>query len=63
MWIRTKTVPAWYVHEIRGVCYVSWVSSIDKGQAAVFPEDSAKGWANILSKMSGFDLEIIKPFA
>ncbi|GAG90803.1 unnamed protein product [marine sediment metagenome] len=63
MWIRTKTVPAWYIHEIRGVCYVSWVSSIDKGQAAVFPEEYAIKWAEILSETTGFDLEIIKPFA
>ncbi len=62
MWIRTKTVLPWYIHKIKGICYVSWVSSADKGHAACFPEDSAEAWAEILSEMTGLKLEIIKPF-
>jgi hypothetical protein len=62
MWLRTNTVPKWYVHEIRGACYISWVSSADKANALVFSENSVKKWAETLSEMTGFDLEIVKPF-
>jgi len=63
MWLRTKTTPTWYIHELRGVCYVSWVSQQDKSQALIFSEDGIEKWADILSEMTGFKLEIIKPFA
>ena len=62
MWLRTKTNPSWYIHEIRGACYVSWVSVKDKAEAQTFSADSVKDWAKVLSKMTGFDLEIVKPF-
>lgn len=61
MWLRTKTVPVWYIHELRGACYVSWVSSTDKAEAMVF-STNAEEWCKVLSEITGFDLEIVKPF-
>ena len=63
MWIRTKTKPTWYIHELRGVCYVSWVSLMDKGHASYFPKDDIEKWIEVLSKMTGLDLEGEIPFA
>jgi len=66
-WLRTKTHPRWYIHELKGACYVSWVSEADKAQALSFSNDSVEKWAKTLSEalsdITGFELEIIEPFA
>ena len=60
MWIRTKTNPAFYIHEIRGVIYISWVSEKDKTRALPFPLTDADRWRDILSEMTELNLEIVK---
>ena len=62
MWIRTKAEPHWYIHEIRGACYVSWVSQKDRDQALTFPQVSVETWVRVLSEMSHFELEFIRPY-
>jgi len=61
MWLRTKD-SKWYICELRGVCFVTWVSDKDKGNAASFPEYDVQKWISILSEMTGFALEAVKPF-
>jgi len=61
MWIRTED--GWYVHELRGACFVTWVTAADKANAAYFPEKDIDGWIELLSKMVGIPLEAVAPFA
>ena len=59
MWIKTKD--GWYLHEVRGVCFVSWVSEKDKANATVFPKDKIDGWLILMSDLSGKDLIAVEP--
>lgn len=59
MHIRTKTKPAFYVHEIRGVVFISWVLEKDRVEAMVFPSTNVDRWRDILSEMAEVDLEVI----
>jgi len=61
MWIRTKC-GGWYVYELRGVNFVSWVSVEDKGLAGCFPPEKAMDWVRILEDMTGKKLEAVQPF-
>ena len=60
MWLRTKD-KQWYVHELRGVCYISWVSAKDKANAAVFPKFEVDDWVEVISSLAGFELEAVEP--
>lgn len=51
-----------FVYELRGVCFLTWVSSKDKGYAAVFPKHEIEKWVSILSDMAGDDLTAIEPY-
>lgn len=59
MWIRTKD--GWYVHEIRGACFISWVSSADKTSAGVFPTNRIVEFLTFLSDWTGKELEAVEP--
>lgn len=60
MWIRTKQ--GWYVCELRGVCFVTWVNTQDKANAAVFPKDKIDEWVKVISDMTSESLEAVEPF-
>ena len=61
MWlIRTETEPVFYIHEIRGAVYVSWVSAKNKNEALLFPSITISSWRDVLSEMTGFDLNIVR---
>lgn len=51
-----KTIEGWYVHEIRGACYVSWVSEKDKDEALKFPLEGSGLWMELLSTWTGKSL-------
>lgn len=61
MWIRTKD-GKWYICELRGVVFVSWVNERDRGHAAIFPEKDIDEWVKILGRMTGEDLEAVSPW-
>lgn len=60
MWIRT--LDGWYVCEIRGVVFVTWVSEKDKAHAAQFPEDKITEWVDLLESSTGKKLQTVAPF-
>ncbi len=51
--------PRWYVAELRGVVYITWVSGKDKRHALQFPEQKIKKWIELIEGMTGFVLESI----
>jgi hypothetical protein len=61
MWLRTIDAK-WYIHELRGACYVSWVSAKDKANSAIFPKGEISKWKELLSEMTGLDIEAVEPF-
>ena len=63
MWIRTKTIPAWYIAELRGVCYITWVSEKDKAHATIFPVEKIGEWIDVVDDLTGFNNEAVRPFA
>jgi len=54
VWLKTKT--GWYVHEIRGVCFLSFVAAKDRSQAARFPAEKSDDWQRLLSNMAEQEL-------
>lgn len=54
--MRIRSKEGWYVAELRGVCYVTWVSLEDRAHAAIFPDEGADKWVALLSDMTGKDL-------
>jgi len=60
--LRTRQEPRFYVHELRGVCYVSFVSERDKAYAACFPTDKtpADAWRKVVESVSGCALEAVE---
>jgi len=61
VWIRTKD-GNWYIFELRGVCFVSWVNKKDKDKALVFPEKEVQKWISIITERTDFELECIHTF-
>jgi len=55
VWLKMKYSPM-YIHQIRGVCFISWVLAKDKNEALKFPFKDASSWILTLKKMSGEDL-------
>ena len=62
MWIRTKD--GWYIKELRGVNYVTWVSAKDKAHAATFgdTETEVAKCLELLTGQTGLELETVQPF-
>ena len=60
MWIRNKA--GFYVCELRGVCFITWVKAQDKAHSAVFPKDNIDEWVRVVSKMAGEPLEAVELF-
>lgn len=60
MWIRTKD-GNFYVHEIRGAIYISWVSKADKANSAFFPKDKIDQWLKLIADSTELELEAIEP--
>ena len=54
----TGVSPSWYVCEIRGAVFLSWVAERDRSHALRFPADTAWAWRETLEKMCGFNLTI-----
>lgn len=50
-----------YVHELRGVVFVSWVSKAHRKKACQFPADKADQWVRIISEMTGVDCVATSP--
>jgi hypothetical protein len=44
-----------FVHEVRGVVFVTWVSRKDKEEAMRFPTGNAADWAKLISDMTGVE--------
>ena len=61
MWLKNKA--GYYVAEIHGVNYVTWVSERNKSHAAVFPEYLLSWWMEIVGKMTGEVVESVRPTA
>lgn len=59
MWIQTLD-GKWYLCEVRGVVFLTWVNEADKAQAAVFPEHAVQEWLAIAQKMSGLQLQAVR---
>lgn len=56
--IRTKSAPHWYVHQLRGVVFLTWVSEQDRTRAIDFSHYGTKEqWVPVLSDIAGFELE------
>jgi len=51
----------YFVAEIHGVNYVTWVSERHKSHAAVFPEYLLSWWIEIINKMTGEVVEAVLP--
>lgn len=48
-----KTIQGLYIHEIRGTCYISWVTENDKENALKFPSVDINDWVKLLSSWTG----------
>jgi hypothetical protein len=59
MWIRTKD-KKWYICELCGVNYVTWVTKQDILFALIFPADKIDDWVMIMESMTGKKLEKVK---
>lgn len=44
-----------FVHELRGVVFVTWVSIEHIKYALKFPKDKASDWASLIEEMTGVD--------
>ncbi len=54
-----KTNSGFYVCEIRGAVFVTWVSETDKSHAQPFENDDAKKWQEFTYKTTGVDTKIV----
>jgi hypothetical protein len=45
-----------YVHEIRGVVYVSWVAEKDRPHACMFPNNKRAEWIKVMESTTGCKL-------
>ena len=44
-----------YVHELRGVVFITWVAKQHKEKALQFPADKAADWVKLISEMTGVE--------
>lgn len=61
MWVMNNS--GWFVCELRGVCFLTWVKEKDNANAAVFPKAEIHRWVSILSEMAGEELVAIDPYS
>jgi len=54
--IRTSEINPFYVYELRGVCFLTWVNEVDISQAMIFPKEEIKKWVDVLSSFAKSDL-------
>lgn len=47
-----------FVHEVRGVNYVTWVSHENRREAMLFPGDKASEWLSIIEGMAKVECTI-----
>lgn len=59
MVIRTKAKPRFYVQALRGVCFVTWVSEEDRGEALQIKDDKADDWKRLIEDWQGIELEVV----
>jgi hypothetical protein len=57
--IRTKSEPHFYIHELRGVVYLSWVSENDVAKSCIFPYEKINKWVDIIQDQAGFEVEAV----
>lgn len=60
MWLRTKD--GWYIHEIRGAVFVTWISKQDKSHALIFPFKDIRNWKCLMEDSTGKKLEIVSSY-
>jgi len=58
-WIRTKEPPHFFIYEIRGCLFVTWLTEDHRGYAVTFTNEI---WIKVLADMTGFELEAVKPY-
>lgn len=47
-----------FIHEIRGACFVTWVSFENKDEACLFSKDKAKEWCELIKYMTKIETKI-----
>jgi len=48
-----------YVHQLRGVVFVTWVSRQEVSRAQEFEADKAKEWVELLARMTGVECQAV----
>ena len=48
-----------YVHQLRGVVFVTWVSRQEVARAQEFEADKAKEWVELLARMTGVECQAV----
>ncbi len=54
-----RTNDGFYVHELRGAVFITWVTACDKERAARVPDDKANGLQIYVYDATGVDTEIV----
>ena len=57
MRLRCK-VTGFYIHELRGACYVSWVAHNRPDLALEFPK--GRGWLALMERTTGVELQALE---
>jgi hypothetical protein len=60
MWIKTED--GWFICELRGVCFLTYVCEKDKANSEVFPPDQIGKWIELMDKMSGKKHIAVEPY-
>lgn len=57
--VMLRTHDGWYVHEVRGCLYASFVPATEKSRAAQFMLEKAPAeqWCQVISSVAGVELE------
>ncbi len=50
-----------FIHELRGVVFVTWVAKEHKEKACPFPANKADQWVKLLSEMTGVECKATTP--
>jgi hypothetical protein len=61
MWLRNNQ--GYFVAEIHGAVYVTWVTEKDKAHAAEFPIHTLTWWIEMIAKVTGETVEAVEPVA
>lgn len=57
-----KTNNGFYVHALRGVCFVTWVSEEDKKEALLIPDEKAELLQEYIMQAKKLDTEIVEAY-